>query len=111
MLCFKNGSLPRQEVCDRVCNGSWEIFNEMLSNTPVGNDGNLGIFFSDVEILPLAQGIYRWNNDGEQMASFDARHEVRAVVEGQFLAKKLHAKRFGHELGRSTLCVVYRFYS
>lgn len=99
MLCFKNGSLPRQEVCDRVCDGSWTTFNDMLSATPVGNDGNLAIFFSEMEILPLAQGIYRWNKDDEQTSAFEAPHEVRAVVEGQFLAKKLHAKKFGHELG------------
>ena len=100
MLCFKNGSLSRQEICDRVCNGSWDNFSKILSKSPVGNDGNIGIYFTEMEILPQAQGTYRWNGDNQQISSFIPEQEVRAVVEGQFLAKRIHAKQFGYELGR-----------
>jgi len=99
MLCFKNGSLPRQEVCDRLCNGSWDTFNEMLLSTPAGNNGKLAIYFKEMEILPHAQGVHMTDIDGQAVESLAPEEEVRAVIEGQFLAKRFHAESFGFTSG------------
>ena len=100
MLCFKNGSLPRQEIRNRICNGSWDRFNEMLLTTPAGNNGKLAIYFQEMEILPHAQGVYMRDIDGEVVESLAPEEEVRAVIEGQFLAKRLHAQSFGFTSGK-----------
>ncbi|KAG8240101.1 hypothetical protein J437_LFUL019685, partial [Ladona fulva] len=41
LLCFKNGSMTRERIRDNSADGSWEIFNELLDNTPRGNFGNM----------------------------------------------------------------------
>eukprot|EP00111_Clytia_hemisphaerica_P002632 TCONS_00007469-protein len=102
MLCFKNGSLPRQEVCDRVCEGSWEKFNETLKTTQAGNNGTIAINFREVEILPHAKGVHMINSDGVRLSELEPRDEVRAVIEGQFLAKRLHAESFGFQKGSTS---------
>ena len=38
-----------------------------------------------------------------QVDSFDSSVEVRALIEGQFLAKRVHAERLGYTMGKSTL--------
>ena len=52
-----------------------------------------GIYFYDYEILPAHQGVWRWNGCGEAVNAFSPEVEVRAIVEGQFMAKWLHAQR------------------
>lgn len=102
MLCFKNGSIPRQEVCDRLCKGSWDTFNERLQATTAGNHGNMAIYFTEVEILPHAKGVHMRNGNGECVSSLTPDEEIRGVVEGQFLAKKCHAQSFGYLPGSSS---------
>ena len=100
MLCFKNGSLPRQEVCDRLCDGSWDKYNDMLSASQSGNEGIMAIYFHEVEILPHAKkGVYMINGEGCTVDVLGPEQEVRAVVEGQFLAKRYHAESFGFQSG------------
>ncbi len=38
-----------------------------------------------------------------QVDSFDSSVEVRALIEGQFLSKRVHAERLGYTMGKSTL--------
>ena len=104
LLCFKNGSLSRELVCNRCCCASWEKFNNSLLRTPPGNNGNLGIYYDEIEILPHAKGIYRWNEADEFVSSFDDDVEVRAVVEGQILAKRYHAEKYGFVPGMYGCC-------
>lgn len=104
MLCFKNGSLPRQEVCDRLCNGSWDKYNDMLTKTRPGNDGNIAIYYQEVEILPNAKkGVYIINGEGCKVDVLSAEQEVRAVVEGQFLAKRYHAESSTFQSGEISI--------
>lgn len=84
-----------------------------------------GFYFDRMEITPPAVGVYRFDaDDGEvggptsylwpsdpltsdlwtcccslQVSQFSAQQEVRALVEGQFLSRKLHAERLGHAPG------------
>lgn len=95
MLCFKNGSLSREKICTEHCKGSWEEFNQFLKNTPAGNGGKIGIYFDEMEILPHVKGVHKWNENGDDATTFESAEEVRAVIEGQFLAKRYHAQMFG----------------
>ncbi len=93
LLCFKNGSLTRERICKDTAEGSWNLFNQLLESTPRGNFGNVGFYFDLQEILPKVNaGDYRFNKVGEKLIRFTSKEvEVRALVEGQFLAKKIHA--------------------
>ncbi|XP_010943282.1 xylulose kinase 2 [Elaeis guineensis] len=107
MLCYKNGSLIREDVRNRCAEHSWDIFNQFLEKTPPLNGGKLGFYYKDHEILPpLPVGFHRYvleNLTGDsveeikvrEMQEFDPPSEVRAVIEGQFLSMRGHAERFG----------------
>lgn len=98
LLCFKNGSLVRERLRDAVAGGSWEQFSSALEQTPLGNDGNIGFYFDVMEILPAAVGVHRFDAHNNEVSSFPAHTEVRALVEGQFLSKRLHAERLGYSI-------------
>ena len=106
LLCFKNGSLVRESIRDKCSDGSWKNFEHSLKSTEPGNDGNIGIYFHETEITPFAQGIYRFNKDDVEMECFTNDKEVRALIEGQFLAKRVHAEVLGYHLGEYILFVM-----
>ncbi|KFM74579.1 Xylulose kinase, partial [Stegodyphus mimosarum] len=95
LLCFKNGSLTRERIRDECAEGSWQLFSDLLDSTPRGNFGNIGMYFDLVEILPAVVGDYRFNKNNELIHRFSKEVEVRALVEGQFLAKRVHAEDLG----------------
>ncbi|XP_055928953.1 xylulose kinase-like isoform X1 [Argiope bruennichi] len=101
LLCFKNGSLTRERIRDECAEGSWELFNDILESTPRGNFGNIGMFFDLMEILPTVIGDFRFNKNNESVQRFSKEVEVRALVEGQFLAKRVHAEDFGFKIDSS----------
>ena len=67
----------------------------MLSQTDPGNKGNIGIFFREPEITPAGQGEFRWDSSGALVRGFPPEVEVRALVEGQFVAKRVHCQKLG----------------
>lgn len=107
MLCYKNGSLTREDVRDRCAEKSWEVFNKLLQQAPPLNGGKIGFYYKEHEILPpLPVGFHRYvieNFKGETsngvaertVEEFDPPSEVRALVEGQLLSMRGHAERFG----------------
>ncbi|KAM3342284.1 xylulose kinase 2 [Capsicum galapagoense] len=107
MLCYKNGSLAREDIRNHYAEKSWDVFNKYLQQTPPLNGGRLGFYYKDFEILPpLPVGFHRYilenftgdSLDGikeQEVQEFDPPSEVRAIVEGQFLSKRAHAERFG----------------
>lgn len=103
MLCYKNGSLTRQRVRDQCAGGSWDIFASLIDSTPRGNFGNIGMYFDLKEILPPVVGDFKFNKSNERVAKFSQEVEARAVVEGQFLAKLVHAERLGFATGGRVL--------
>ena len=105
MLCFKNGSLSRQSICNQYCGGSWSVFNDALQRTKPGNNHKIGLYFHEFEILPEARGIYRWNDKDEFVDSFTSDEEIRAVLEGQFLARRYYAQKYGFTVG--TLLLIF----
>ncbi|KAL8601349.1 hypothetical protein ACOMHN_054642 [Nucella lapillus] len=102
LLCFKNGSLTRERIRDEKSQGSWDMFDKQLKATPVGNNGNIGIYFDVTEIQPLVQGVFRFDPHGQQVECFPDDVEVRAVVEGQCLARRVHAENLGFGIGPNT---------
>ncbi|KAK4294400.1 hypothetical protein Pmani_032982 [Petrolisthes manimaculis] len=100
LLCYKNGSLTRERIRDSCCEGSWDIFSQLLDMTPRGNFGNIGMYYHLPEITPGVEGLYRFNKTDEAVGRFASNEvEVRALIEGQFLAKRVHAERLGFATG------------
>lgn len=107
MLCYKNGSLTREDIRNRCAEKSWEVFNKLLQQTPPLNGGKLGFYYKEHEILPpLPVGFHRYTLDGfkgdsveglkeREVSEFDPPSEVRALIEGQLLSMRAHAERFG----------------
>lgn len=102
LICYKNGSLTRERIRNECAGGSWEDFSAALKSSPMGNNGNLGIYFDTVEITPPAVGIHRFNQDDNKVAAFTPEVEIRALVEGQFLAKRVHAEKLGYRIIQGT---------
>lgn len=103
LLCFKNGSLTRERIRDISAEGSWKLFNELLNSTPRGNFGNIGLYYDTQEILPCVKGDYHVNKANVELSKFSGKEiEVRALIEGQFLAKRAYAEDLGFTLSEDT---------
>uniref|UniRef100_A0A8C9YMK9 Xylulose kinase n=1 Tax=Sander lucioperca TaxID=283035 RepID=A0A8C9YMK9_SANLU len=99
LLCFKNGSLTRERIRNECAGGSWELFSAALRDTPLGNNGNIGFYFDSMEITPPAVGVHRFDSDDNKVGG-DPVEEVRALLEGQFLSRRLHAERLGYSISK-----------
>lgn len=55
------------------------------------------MYFDNPEITPpLVMGDFRFNKAGERVTRFASKEaEVRALIEGQFMAKRIHAEQMG----------------
>lgn len=103
LLCFKNGSLTREKIRDECADGSWDIFSQLLDMTPRGNFGNIGIYYYMREITPNLEGVFRYNKADDLVSRFTSREvEVRALVEGQLIAKRVYAEKLGFNIGSGT---------
>lgn len=101
MVCFKNGSLERESIKDK-CAGTWEKFEEMFNSTPMGNKGNFGLYFDQVEVQPFIQGTFRFNEKNEKVDSFPPEVEVRAILEGQMVARRVYSEMRGMKITPQT---------
>ncbi|XP_014662344.1 PREDICTED: xylulose kinase-like [Priapulus caudatus] len=106
MLVWKNGSLTREKIRDSCAEGSWDTFDRLLKSTPAGNNGHIGIYFDEQEITPCANGVYRFNNQNALVYGFSAEVEVRAVIEGQMLARLSYCGDLGVEIRDDTKIIV-----
>ena len=96
LICFKNGSLAREEILKRT-GMSWEAFsNAILGMTLPGNNGNLMLPYFVPEITPV---ILAPEVKLSGTASFcdwrDPAALARAIVEAQALSMKLHSDWIG----------------
>jgi xylulokinase len=88
LTCFANGSLARERVRD-MHHLDWDGFSRLLARTPAGNAGGMLAPWFVPEITPLVpQAGPRWKD----VDSSDAPRAVRAVVEGQAMAMRLHSR-------------------
>jgi len=105
-----------QQIKAVVVNSGLEVtaethvhFDSMLLNsTTRGNYGNLGMYFDHPEIVPDGLlGDFRFNKSDEAVSRFASNEtEVRALVEGQLLAKRLHAEKIGFKITADTRILV-----
>jgi len=97
LLCYKNGSLTRQEIRDK--HGlSWDQFSEILRNTEPKN--SIFIHYPLPEITPFATGSWKFSAENEkisEISEMSKNEEIRCLIEGQIMAKKNHVTKFGFE--------------
>ena len=98
LLCFRNGSLARENVRDRL-GASWEDFEvDGLSATPPGNNDNLMIPFYGAEITPRGSLPEPVLSGADAFVRYDDKPAVvRACLEGQFLNMWLHTRWLAQE--------------
>lgn len=91
LTCFRNGSLARERVRDAY-GLDWGGFSEALRTTAPGNGGAIMVPWFDLEITPpvLRPGVHRFGLNPDHAAG-----NVRAVVEGQAMAMRLHSRWMG----------------
>lgn len=98
LICYKNGSFTRERIRNECTSGSWEEFSEALGATAAGNLGSVGFYFDVMEITPPAVGVHRFSGQNDKVPAFPLDVEVRALIEGQFLAKRIHAEKLGYKI-------------
>uniref|UniRef100_I3MNP7 Xylulose kinase n=1 Tax=Ictidomys tridecemlineatus TaxID=43179 RepID=I3MNP7_ICTTR len=98
LLCFKNGSLMREKIRNECASCSWSEFSKALQSTEMGNGGNLGFYFDVMEITPEIIGRHRFNAENHEVPAFPRDVEIRALIEGQFMAKRIHAEGLGYRV-------------
>ena len=89
LICFKNGSLAREQIREHYGIADWKQFGELLKQTPPGNDGGILLPWFEAEIVPRVNqpGIHRFNLDAKNVAA-----NCRAVFEAQMLSMRLHSQ-------------------
>ena len=88
LLCFKNGSLARDEI-RRQHGLSWERFSQILLESRPGNQGGIMLPWFAPEITPMVPepGAVRYGG----LDPADPVGNVRAVAEAQIMSMYLHS--------------------
>ncbi|KAK2090118.1 hypothetical protein P7K49_031374 [Saguinus oedipus] len=53
-----------------------------------------------MEITPEIIGRHRFNTEKRKVSAFPGDVEVRALIEGQFMAKRIHAEGLGYRVSK-----------
>lgn len=89
-------------VSEEVASKDWQQISELLCQTPPSNHGYLGYFFDNLEILPEnLQGRFYFNSIEQQIENLEPACKVRALLEGQCLAKRLYLQRANIDLANN----------
>ncbi|XP_039093150.1 xylulose kinase isoform X4 [Hyaena hyaena] len=59
---------------------------------------NPGFYFDVMEITPEIIGRHRFSAENRKVPAFPREVEVRALIEGQFMAKRIHAEGLGYRV-------------
>jgi xylulokinase len=92
LICFKNGSLAREQIKNRF-GLNWNEFSEILLSTPAGNQGRMMLpyFLPEITPLVLEPMVARFGG----LTPDDLQANVRAVAEAQVMAMYLHSNWTG----------------
>ena len=88
LTCFANGSLARERVRDAYAL-DWGGFSALLERTPAGNGGALMLPWFVPEITPA---VAHADMHRRALDAADAARNVRAIVEAQAMAMRLHSR-------------------
>jgi len=97
MLCFKNGSLAREDI-RKSFSSSWDDFNASLASVPPGNNGNVLFSLPEPEITPTvpAKLQARYGPADQPLKAFENNaYNVRGIIESQFLSMRVQAEKIG----------------
>lgn len=92
MLCYKNGALAREQVRDKFANGNWDIFNQLVEQTPPGCNGKMAFYFPLPEIIPpnvMGEYFFITSLKGNTVLlqkDLPMSIHPRAILESQFLS-------------------------
>jgi xylulokinase len=104
LICFRNGSLAREALRDRL-GVDWSAFDkEALSTTKEAAGKNLMLPFYGSEITPrhdFTGPVLKGSTEFESGAN--PALQVRALLEGQFLNMRLHSQWMGVKINRIRL--------
>ena len=93
LICFRNGSLAREALRDKL-GLDWSAFDrQALANTSVAAGQNLMLPFFGPEITPrhdFSGPVLKGSHEFESAS--EPNLQVRALLEGQFLNMRLHAQ-------------------
>lgn len=91
LICFKNGSLTREHVANRV-GMDWDAFSSAILDTAPGNNGNFMLPYIESEITPvILEPQLKLIGDGDFTAWRNPAAAARGIVEAQALSMRLHA--------------------
>jgi xylulokinase len=92
LICFKNGSLTREHVANKL-GLSWDAFSDaILHDTVPGNNGNLMLPYLESEITPVILDPELKLIGSDAFTGWqDKAACARAVVEAQAISMRLHS--------------------
>ena len=97
--CWESQKVTVLSAAASVSKVSHWTFSKTHDVCPQVSTLSSGIYFDVQEITPSAVGVYRFDSKNDRIESFPAAVEVRALLEGQFMAKRLHAENLGYLVG------------
>jgi xylulokinase len=92
LICFKNGSLAREQIKNRF-GLTWREFSKILLSSPAGNQGRIMLpyFLPEITPLVLKPKVVRFGG----LTPDDVQANVRAIAEAQVMAMYLHSSWMG----------------
>lgn len=89
LICFKNGSLAREQVREQYGIKDWKQFGKLVASVKPGNGGGILLPWFEAEIVPRVNrpGIHRFDLDANNAAA-----NCRAIFEAQAMAMRLHSR-------------------
>jgi xylulokinase len=89
LICFKNGSLARENIRKQYGVADWKQFGKQLALAPTGNEGGIMLPWFEPEIVPRVHraGLHRFDLDEKNVPA-----NCRAIFEAQAMSMKLHSQ-------------------
>lgn len=92
LICFKNGSLAREQIREMYGLKDWAAFSELLATTKPNPNGGILLPWFEAEIVPRVNqpGLHRFD-----LEETDAAANCRAIFEAQMLSMRRHSEWMG----------------
>lgn len=89
LICFKNGSLAREQIREMYGIKDWKAFGKLLAKTKPNKKGGILLPWFEAEIVPRVNqpGLHRFDLEAE-----DAAGNCRAIFEAQMMSMRLHSQ-------------------